>query len=197
MDLENKLEECSKHCENFEKTFVNVLDSHAPKKITFLRGNQKPHVDKNLRKAIMKLSKLKNKANRTKLQNDIAKYKKLRNLVVKLNRDSKLRFFDNIEISKNSKPFWNKCKPYFSNKHVHGDSKIILIEKEQITNNSNGIIKKKTLLVKNDEIAKTFNKHFSENVETLNTFEWPSNNTYLLNDHFTAIVKNFQNHPVS
>ena len=149
------------------------------------------------RQAIMKRSKLKNKANRTKLQNDIAKYKKLRNLVVKLNRDSKLRFFDNIEISKNSKPFWNECKPYFSNKHAHGDSKIILFEKEQITKNSNGIIKKKTLLVKNDEIAKTFNKHFSENVETLNTFEWSSNNTYLLNDHLTAIIKNFQNHPVS
>ena len=62
----------------------------------FLRGNHKPHVDKNLRKAIMKRSKLKNKANRTKPQDGIAKYKKQRNLVVKLNRDSKLRYFDNI-----------------------------------------------------------------------------------------------------
>ena len=195
MDLENKIVECSKHYKNFEKTFVNVLGTHAPRKTKVLRGNQKPHVDKNLRKAIMKLSKLKNKANRTKLQNDIAKYKKQRNLVVKLNRDSKLRYFDNIEISKNSKPFWNECKPYFSNKHAHGDSKIILIEKEEITNNSNEVIKKETLLVKNDEIAKTFNKHFAETVETLNTFEWPSNNTDLLNDQLTAIIKKFQNHP--
>ena len=189
MDLENKPEECPKHCENFKKTFVNVLDSHAPKKIKFLRGNQKPHVDKNLRKAIMKRSKLKNKANRTKLQNDIAKYNKQRNLVVKLNRDSKLRYFDNVEISKNSKPFWNGCKPYFSNKHAHGDAKIILIKKEKITNNSNEVIKKETLLVKNDEIAKTFNKHFAETVETLNTFEWPPNNVDLLNDQLTAIKK--------
>ena len=37
------------------------------------RGNQKPHVDKNLRKAIMKRSKLKNKANRANLQDDIDK----------------------------------------------------------------------------------------------------------------------------
>ena len=87
-------------------------------------------------------------------------------MVVKLNRDSKLRYFDNIETSKNSKPFWNECKPYFSNKHAHGDSKIILIEKEKITNNSNEVIKKETLLVSNDEIAKTFNKHFAETVET-------------------------------
>ena len=168
MDLENKLEECPKHYKNFEKTFVNVLDAHAPRKTKVLRGNQKPHVDKNLRKAIMKRSKLKNKANRTKLQDDIAKYKKQRNLVVKLNRDSKLRYFDNIETSKNSKPklFWDECKPYFSNKNVHGDSKIILIEKEKITDSSNEVIKKETLLVNNDEIAKTFNKHFTETVQT-------------------------------
>ena len=42
----------------------------------------------------MKRSKLQNKANRTKLQDDITKYKKQRNLVVKLNRDAKLRYFD-------------------------------------------------------------------------------------------------------
>ena len=140
------------------------------------------------RQAIMKRSKLKNKANRTKLQDDIAKYKKQQNLVVKLNRGSKLRYFDSTEISKNSKPFWNECKPYFSNKHAHGDSKIILIEKEEITNNSNEVIKKETLLVKNDEIAKTFNKHFAETVETLNTFEWLSNN----NDNLLLLLKNFR-----
>ena len=140
-DLENKLEECSKHYENFEKTFVNVLDAHAPRKTKVIRGNHKPHVDENLRKAIMKCSKFKNKANRTKLQEDIAKYKKQQNLVVKLNRDSKLRYFHNIETSKNSKPFSNVCKPYFSNKHAHGDSyNIILIENEKITNNSNEVI---------------------------------------------------------
>ena len=57
-DLENKLEECPKHYENFEKTFVNVLDAHAPRKTKVLRGNHKPHVDKNLHKATMKRSKL-------------------------------------------------------------------------------------------------------------------------------------------
>ena len=78
----------------------------------------------------MKRSKLKNKANRSELQDDIAKYQKQRKLLVELNRDSKRRYFDNKEISKNSKPFCNGCKPYFSNKHIHVDSKIILIVKE-------------------------------------------------------------------
>ena len=120
-----------------------AFHAHAPKKTKVLHCNHKLNVYKNLRRALMKRSKLKNKANRTKLQDDIAKYKKQRNLVVKLNRDSKLRYLDDIEISKNSKPFWNECKPYFSNKHDHGDSKIILIEKEKITNNSNEVIKMK------------------------------------------------------
>ena len=60
-DLENKLVECPKHYENFEKTFVNVLDAHAPRKTKVLRRNHKPHVDKNLRKAIMKRFKLQTK----------------------------------------------------------------------------------------------------------------------------------------
>ena len=65
------------------------------------------------------------------------------------------------------------------------------MEKEKITNNSTEVIKKETLLVYNDEIAKIFNKHFTETVEALNTFEWPSNNIDLLKDQLTAIIKNF------
>ena len=85
-DLQSKLEEDLKVYQNFEETFVRVLDAHAPRKTKVLRGNHKPHVDKDLRKAIMKRSALKRKASRTKQQEDIIKYKKQRNLVVKLNR---------------------------------------------------------------------------------------------------------------
>ena len=85
--------------------------------------------------------------------------------------------------------------PYFSNKHAHGDSKIIFIEKGKVTNNSNDVIKKETLLVNNGKITNIFNKHFAEIAETLNTFEWSSNNTDLLNDQLTAIIIKFQNHP--
>ena len=71
MDLESKLNSCPKKYGIFEETFENVLNAHAPNKTKFLRGNQKPHVDKNLRKAIMKRSQLKNKVNRTKKLEDI------------------------------------------------------------------------------------------------------------------------------
>ena len=155
-DLESTLEESPKVYQDFEETFVRVLDAHVPRKTKVLCGNHKPHVDKNLCKAIMKGSALKRKASRTKQQEDITKYKKQRNLVVKLNRETKLHYFNNLETSKNSKPFWDKCRPYFSKKHAHGDSKIILIEKEEITTNTNEIVEIETLFVNNDEIAKTF-----------------------------------------
>ena len=194
-DLQSKLEEGPKVYQNFEETFVRVLDAHAPRKTKVLRGNHKPYVDKSLRKAIMKRSTLKRKASRTKQQGDITKYKKQRNLVVILNRETKLHYFNNLETSKNSKPLQDKCRPYFSNKHVHGASNKILIEKEEITTNTNKIADKETLLVNDDEIAKAFNKDFTEMVEKLNTFEWPQNNEDLTEETLTKIIKKFQNHP--
>ena len=48
----------------------------------------------------MKLSALKQKASRTKQQEDVTKYKIQRNLVVKLNRETKLHYFINLETQK-------------------------------------------------------------------------------------------------
>ena len=70
----------------FEKCFVEVLDNHAPKKMTILRRNQKPHVNKTLRSAIVKRSQFRNKAIKSKSKNDIIEYKKRPNKVVKLNK---------------------------------------------------------------------------------------------------------------
>ena len=113
-------------------------------------------------------------------------------LVVKLNRESKTQYFDNIQTSRNSKPFWDKCKPYFSNKHAHGDSKIILIEKENIITNKNEVVQKETLQVNNDEIAKTLRPSIT--ISQLNTFERPSNEKYenIHNEKLTIIIKNLK-----
>ena len=141
-DLQSKLEEGPKVYQNFGETFLRVLDAHALRKTRVLRGNHKPHVDKNLCKAIMKRLILKRKASRTKQQEDITKYEKQWNLVVKLNRETKLNYLNNLQTSKNWKTFWDKCRTYFSNKRVHGDSKIILIEKEEVTTNIDEIVEK-------------------------------------------------------
>ena len=52
--------------QTFEKNFVDTLINQASKKSKMSRGNQKPHINKTLRKAIMNPFKLKNKANKTK-----------------------------------------------------------------------------------------------------------------------------------
>ena len=148
MDLESKLNNCPKKYGNFEETFENALNAHAPKKTKFLRGNQKPNVDKNLCKAIMKCLQLKQVE-----QNNLRILLNIRHneIWTQLNRESKTQYFDNIQRSKNSKPFWDKCNSYFSNKHDHGDSKIILIEKLYIITNKNEVVRKETLLINNDQ----------------------------------------------
>ena len=89
-DLSEALAECTNSYETFEDAFKTSLDKYAPKKKKWLRGNNKPHVNKKLRQAIMKRSKLKNKANKTKLPVDINNYKKQRNYVANLNKRAKL-----------------------------------------------------------------------------------------------------------
>ena len=44
------------HC--FNNLFISLLNKHAPMKTKFLRGNNQPHLSKDLRKSIMKRSRL-------------------------------------------------------------------------------------------------------------------------------------------
>ena len=67
--------------------------------------NHKPHYNKSLRKAIMKRSILRNKANRSKDAVDIGNYKKQRNLVVSLNRQAKSKYFNEDSNTESSRPF--------------------------------------------------------------------------------------------
>ena len=74
----------------------------------------------------MKRSQPKNKANKTRNATDIFNYKKQRSYVVKLNNQREKDHFDRLNPEKDSKPFWKSCKPYFSNEHSFGESKIAL-----------------------------------------------------------------------
>ena len=109
----------------------------------------------------MKRSKLKNKANKTKHPVDIKMYKKQRNYVVGFNKQAKFEYFNNLDCKKDTKLFWDKCKPYFSNKHSRGDNNIILKEKGEI-------------LLQNDAIANTFSNFFDSIVKFFNLLKWPN-----------------------
>ena len=75
-DLSEALCDCGDSYDDFDHIFTSKLNKHAPKKKKWIRGNNKPHVNKALRQAIMKRSRLKNKANKTKDPTNIKNYKK-------------------------------------------------------------------------------------------------------------------------
>ena len=129
----------------FDKSFVEVLDKHAPKKRKFLRDNHKPHVNKTLRSTIMQSTQLKIKAMKPRSKNDVIEYKRQHNLVVKLKKRCKKRFLTILKTKNKSKPFWSTSKPYFSNEHAKGDADILLIENNKI-------------LLGNRKVANVFNQ---------------------------------------
>ena len=129
----------------------------------------------------MKRSRLKNKANKTRKAVDIFNYKKQRNLVVKINNECKREYFDKLNVKTATKPFWKTWKPYFSNKHSHGGSKITLTEND-IT------------VSENNKIVKTFNTYFESVKDSLNLFEWigePVNS----NGKTEQTIAKFSKHP--
>ena len=71
--------------ELFEKKFIETLDRHAPRKTKLIRGNEKPHMNKALRKAIMIRSRLRNIYIRSRRLTDLHAYRKQRNYVCSLN----------------------------------------------------------------------------------------------------------------
>ena len=153
-----------------------ALNSHAQKKEKVIRGNHEPHYNKNLWKAIMESLRLKNKAN-------IACYKIRRNLVVSLNRQSQFDYFNSTSSSEDSKPFWKKCKPYFYKKHAAGDSKIMLIEND------------KMIILDNESVSEEFNIYFSQVVDSLDLYEFPSEQRREYADEIDNIVSKFKTHP--
>ena len=148
-----------------------------------LRGNQKPHFNKSLRKQIMIRSRLKNKANKSKNPIDIVKFKRQRNLVTNLNKQAKLQYFEKLSTNCNSKPFWKACKPYFSNIISNIQENIMLLEKDK-------------LLSKQKDVASTFNKHFGSITNSLILFSWPEDTLISSrNDTINSIIKKFACHP--
>ena len=107
----------------------------------------------------MKISKLKSKANETKLPVDIDNYKKHRNYVVHLNKSAKFEYFSRYDC-KDGKPFSVNCKPYFSNKYSKSDNDIVLL-------NENG-----ELILKHKGISDTFNHYFRCIVYNLSLQHW-------------------------
>ena len=80
-DLSSAIAEKRPHdLQEFEKIFDETLGKHAPFKSITIRGNNKSHITKTLRNAMMLL---RNRAIKPRIKEDIRKYCKQRNLVLK------------------------------------------------------------------------------------------------------------------
>ena len=87
-------------------------------------------MSKKLRKAMMKRTRLKNRANISRDDEDIRKYKIQRNLVVRMNREAKRDFYKNLDPTKvgNERAFWKSFKSLLSDKVTNTNTNITLVE---------------------------------------------------------------------
>ena len=169
----------------FDSTVKSILDKQAPLKKKYLRANDGPFMTKELRKANMKRTRLKNRFNKTRTNENWAAYKRQRNLCVKILRQNKRSYYAQLDpkIVSDNKRFWKTVKPLFSNK-IQSSSCITLLE--------NGV-------VESDEgkVAEILNNYFVNITETLGIAIGHEQEP--LNDHeddpCLTIVKRFQSHP--
>ena len=118
------------------------------------RFNNNPFMTKQLRKAIMHHSRLKNVFNKSRTPKTWDSYKKQRNFCVNLLRKTKKEYFENINIKdiNDNKKFWKTVKPLFSDKGLN-TNKLMIIEK-------NNLISEESIL------ANTMNQYFTSITKT-------------------------------
>ena len=135
-------------------------------------------MSKALRKAIMVRSKLKNKYNKNRTEENWDSYKKQRNFCVNLLRKTKKDYFNDLNIKNitDYKAFWKTIKPYFSNKGLNSSS-LILSEKNKIVTND-------------QDIANIMNNYFTGITSYLNLKPDQINHS----ENLTNIIENFKNH---
>ena len=101
--------------DDFEETFLSLLNKHAPvKKKRILGHNNSPFMTKELRKEIMKRPELKNKYNKKRNYENWSLYKKQRNYCVSLLRKTKKAYFEKLNIKEigDNKTFWKTARPF-------------------------------------------------------------------------------------
>ena len=124
---------CDEAYKGFITSCKKSLESHAPLKKKYVRGNQSPFMNKDLSKAIMVRTKLRNIFLKNRTEENKINYNKQRNLCVALLRKSKREYYQNLNVASvcDNKKFWKVVKPLLSNKIVSNE-KITLVEKSEI-----------------------------------------------------------------
>ena len=95
----SKLEVYNLEFEHFLNIFIEILNKHSSTKKKYLRANQGEFISKELNKAVMTQSTLRNKYLKEKRFDSKIAYDKQRNYCVNLLRRTKKKYFANINIS--------------------------------------------------------------------------------------------------
>ena len=139
--------------------FINISKilekKKAPLKERYVRYNQAKFINKILQKAIMNRSRLLNTYRKENTEANRSTYKTQRNFCVKLLRNTKKEFYNNLNvkyITKN-KFFWKTVKPSFTDKTLK-DEKVTLVENNKVVSDES-------------ELVEIFSKFFGNIVQNL------------------------------
>ena len=176
---------CDENFRNFTSSCNIILNKQAPQKKKYVIGNQSPFMNKDLSKAIMKRTKLRNIFLKNRTEENRNHYAKQRNLCVTLLRKSKREFYGSLNV-KNlcvNKKFWGAVKPVLSNK-VMSSEKITLVENDDILEND-----KRT--------ATVFNNFFSNIITNLGIPQYIEEEPISQNidDPLMKAIVQYRNHP--
>ena len=124
----------------FNKSYSDLVNKHIPLKTKTLRKPQVPFMNSNLKHAIFKKAMLRNKYYKVRTSENWENYRKQRNCVTKLRKQSIRAYFQKkCEGDNNKMNFWQTVKPFLSNK-TYGDSQVIILkEGENIVSDPNNV----------------------------------------------------------
>ena len=131
-----------------ERLLNDIIDKHAPVKERVLKSRRPAFMNGDLRRAVYKKRMLFNKYKNSRSAADWDNYRKQRNNVTKLKKQSmRVYFYERCAGGPKSKDFWPTIKPFLSKKACGGGNEVILCEKDKIVSEQ-------------PEVCELFNDHF-------------------------------------
>ena len=121
----------------FNKIVDDVLNDHAPLKKKTVRVNDSLFMTKSLRKAIMTRTRLRNRYNKVRNDENWKAFKKQRNKCVKLLPKAKNDCYGNLNLKllTDNIKFWRTVKPLFSDR-IQTYTAITLLENNELVNDN-------------------------------------------------------------
>ena len=137
-------------CNEFEYIFLSTLQILAPLKKRYIRAHNAPFMTKELCKAFMVRSRLRNKYMKIKTVESMEAYKNPRNYCTGLLRKTKKSYYENLNVTliTDNKTFWKYIKPLSSDKSP--------------TNSNIALLKGNKMITGSAECAEILNNFFSD-----------------------------------